>query len=341
MIRPIIITSGEPAGIGPDICLELAGIDCPVVIMGSLDILSERALLLGKKINFRLYQPQQTIKKTKSTELWIYDIPHQTKVIPGTLDSRNSSYVIKMLDTAIASVLNQEFSAIVTAPVQKSIINQAGLAFTGHTEYLQHKCNTDYVVMLLASKKMKVALATTHIPLREVADTITTKLLIRTFEILAKACENDFGIPNPNIKVAGLNPHAGESGYLGREEIDVIKPAIDTFNHTNTNSHQSTVVGPFPADTLFTQEYLKSTDIFLTMYHDQGLSVIKYADFENAVNITLGLPIIRTSVDHGTALNLAGKGKVSSQSLKEAVILARDMVISRLAKCQKSISSPQ
>ena len=322
-MKPLLVSSGEPAGIGPDICLSLAGLDFPVVVFGNKTMMEARAKQLGKLIIFEDYQ-EGVIPGKAPNQLTILDIPSITPVVAGKLDPLNAPYVIHMLTEAADRCLAGEFSGLVTAPVHKANINQAGIAFTGHTEFLARHCKTDTVVMMLVCPAMKVALVTTHLPLRDVADFITKPLLTDIITILDKALREDFAIIHPAIYVAGLNPHAGESGYLGREEIEIITPTLSVLQKKGIN-----VQGPFPADTLFTRHNSTLCDVFLAMYHDQGLPVLKYADFGHSVNVTLGLPIIRTSVDHGTALELAGTGLAESTSLLAAVNTAIHMVRSR------------
>lgn len=324
-MRPLLITSGEPAGIGPDICLALAQLNLPVVVLADKNILVQRAEQLKLAINFYDYKPDSIIGLQNS--LTVLSLPTKEKVVAGQLNCANASYIIEMLTTATKLTLSQEFSALVTAPIQKSVINQAGITFTGHTEFLAEHCHIQgMVVMMLVCEAMRVALVTTHLPLKAVPAVINVPLIIKIITQVHASFKQDFGIKNPCIYVAGLNPHAGEAGYLGREELDIIIPALTQLRQRHINVH-----GPFPADTLFTPEKLASADVFVTMYHDQGLPVLKYAGFGQAVNVSLGLPIIRTSVDHGTALTLAGSGHASADSLIAAIKLAQHMVICRAA----------
>lgn len=323
-MKPILVSSGEPAGVGPDLCLELANLDIPLVILGDLKVLQERSTMLNKRVDFKNYDPLVPLKFKKGV-LNVYPISCKKKVIPGRLDSANSLYVLELLETAAAECAKSNFSAVVTAPVHKAIINAAGFPFTGHTEFFAKYFNIETVVMLLSSSKMKVALVTTHLPLRQVSGQITKSLIKNVIKQLNNSLCKDFNIENPIIKVAGLNPHAGESGYLGTEEIEIITPALSELKLEGINVH-----GPYPADTLFIPEQIHSCDAFIAMYHDQGLPVIKHAYFNEAVNITLGLPIIRTSVDHGTAENLAGKNIVDPGSMIAAVETAFTMAYSRL-----------
>lgn len=311
-LLPLAITSGEPAGIGIDICLALAQreLPCRCVILGDKNLFIDRASQLGLKVNFVDYPTMSPALNT----LEILHTPVSKPVQAGVLNSENASYVLKLLDTAYEGIQTNQFSGMVTAPVHKGIINDAGHAFTGHTEYLADLSHTKKVVMMLAGGGLRVALATTHLPLRKVADAINQIDLSEVIQILHHDLQFKFGIKNPQILVAGLNPHAGENGHLGGEEIEVITPVLNKMRACGIN-----VKGPFPADTLFQPFMLKDADAVLAMYHDQGLPVLKYASFGEGVNITLGLPFVRTSVDHGTALDLAGTGKARAQSLLEAI----------------------
>lgn len=305
--HPVIaVTSGEPAGIGPDICLALAGRESAarIVVLGDRDLMTARAARLGCSLD----------------GLDILHVPLRQPARAGLLDAGNAAYVLELLDRALAGCRSGEFAAMVTAPVHKGVINEAGIPFTGHTEYLAEKTGTPRVVMMLAGAGLRVALATTHLPLKEVPAAITQTELETTIRILHADLAGRFGIARPRILVAGLNPHAGEGGHMGREEIEVIAPVLDKLRGEGMD-----LVGPLPADTLFTRGVLAGSDAQLAMYHDQGLAVLKYAAFEDGINITLGLPIIRTSVDHGTALDLAGSGRASPRSLFAAVDLAVDL----------------
>ncbi|WP_419421127.1 4-hydroxythreonine-4-phosphate dehydrogenase PdxA [Legionella sp. D16C41] len=312
-MKPLLISSGEPAGVGPDLCLALAGLNYPVVILADKAVLQARAQELHLEINFFDYQRDYDFTG-KSNSLAVLSVPCNYAVEAGKLNPLNADYVIRMLSIGVEACLRGEFSALVTAPVHKAVINEAGIPFTGHTEFLAHYCKTDTVVMMLACDTMKVALVTTHLPLKEVPHTITKSLLSKVLQQLQQSLRQDFGIKNPRIWVAGLNPHAGEGGYLGREELDIIIPTLNLLREQGMD-----VQGPFPADTLFLPQNTEKVDAFLAMYHDQGLPVLKFAGFSQAVNITLGLPIIRTSVDHGTALELAGTGQAEASSLIAAV----------------------
>ncbi|MCS4533872.1 4-hydroxythreonine-4-phosphate dehydrogenase PdxA [Neisseria montereyensis] len=320
MTLPVLaVTSGEPAGIGPDICLDLAFAEptCRYVVLGDKDLLHERAEKLGKNIRLRDYRAGQTPEKGV---LDVLSIPLRAPCEAGRLNAENAAYVLELLDTAFEGVQRGEFSAMVTAPLHKGIINDAGVPFSGHTEYLAEKSHTPQVVMMLAGGGLRVALATTHLSLKDIAAAITRPLLASVLRILHTDLQTKFGIAAPRILVAGLNPHAGEGGHLGREEIEVITPTLTALQAEGLD-----VRGPYPADTLFQPFILKDGDAVLAMYHDQGLPVLKYASFGKGVNITLGLPFIRTSVDHGTALDLAGTGRADSGSLMEAAQTALEM----------------
>ncbi len=311
---PIIaVTSGEPAGVGPELCLSLAAHAWParIVVLGDRDLLAQRARRLGLDIVLADYQVDQPAAPGSLEVLHeALDVPS----IAGRLDVRNACYVVALLDRALAACLSGEFAAMVTAPVHKGLINDGGIPFTGHTEYLAEHSGTPRVVMMLAGAGLRVALATTHLALAEVPAAITRAELETTLRILHRDLQQRFGIAQPRILVAGLNPHAGEGGHMGREEIEVITPVLAALRLEGMD-----LVGPLPADTLFTPGVLAGSDAQLAMYHDQGLAVLKYAAFADGVNITLGLPIIRTSVDHGTALDLAGSGRADPRSLHAAV----------------------
>lgn len=318
-MKPLLVSSGEPAGIGPDICLALAAYELPLIVLADKACLEARAGHLNLDIKLIDYDPLKPAD-FKKNQLTVLHHPCKVPVIPGQLDERNSSYVVEMLEIAAEKCLGHEFSALITAPVNKAIINQANIPFTGHTEFLADYYGAQTVVMMLACDVMKVALATTHLPLQAVSKAITKELLVSVVNQLNKSLQNEFGIAHPRILVAGLNPHAGEGGYLGKEEIEVIAPALNDLKNKGIDLSE-----PLPADTLFTPKNIRDSDVFLVMYHDQGLPVLKYAGFGQAVNITLGLPIIRTSVDHGTALELAGTGLAEYSSLLSAVNMAWDM----------------
>lgn len=322
-MKPLVITSGEPAGIGPDLCLSLAGLTIPLVVLGDKVVLEERAARLGITINFVEYSPDRPVSIFPNT-LNVYPVSCKAKVYPGQLDPQNASYVLTLLEKAISACLKGEFSGLVTAPVHKGVINQAGFSFTGHTEFLADVCGSKQVVMMLASKLMRVALVTTHLPLQKVAETISQSLVMQVIQTVDEALRHDFGIAEPQMAVAGLNPHAGEGGYLGCEEKEIISPALELLQAQGINAR-----GPYPADTLFASTEFAGVDAFVVMYHDQGLPVLKYSDFGGSVNVSLGLPIIRTSVDHGTALDLAGTGKANPSSLIAAVEMAKILAMTR------------
>jgi len=312
----IAITPGEPAGIGPDLVLQLddAAIDARLVIIADPQLLRDRATRLG--IEYRL----QEWKQQTAPGLYVLPVPLRQPCTAGQLDPANADYVLQTLDTAIDGCLRGEFAAMVTGPVHKAVINEAGHSFTGHTEYLAQRAGVDRVVMMLTGGTMRVALATTHLSLSAVPAAITPELLRQVLTIIDHDLRTHFSIDHPRISVCGLNPHAGEDGHLGREEIDIIRPVIDELNERGMDLR-----GPLPADTAFTVEALQKVDAILAMYHDQGLPVLKHASFGNAINITLGLPFIRSSVDHGTALELAGAGKASNESLIAALSLAIEL----------------
>lgn len=317
MQRPLAITAGEPAGIGPDLCLQLARHDRSLVVIADKMLLHQRAAELGIDL---LQHDYTAAMPHLSGKLSVLHVPLAHSAQAGKLDPANSAYVLETLRRAVQGCMSGEFSGMVTAPVHKSVINDAGFAFTGHTEFLAEQSHTPQVVMMLVGGGMRVALVTTHLPLREVADAITAPLLESVLRILQHDLQFRFAIAQPRILVAGLNPHAGEDGYLGREEIDVMIPVLNKLRAEGMN-----VSAPLPADTLFAQHRLQECDAVLTMYHDQGLPVLKHASFGGGVNITLGLPFIRTSVDHGTALELAGTGKAETGSLLEAIRVASEM----------------
>lgn len=317
----ILITPGEPAGIGPDIVLALAQqhIHARLLCIADPFLLHSRAALLDADINIHTVDDPALTPMHHPGNLAVYPVALNKPVIPGKLDAANAAYVLQCLDTAVTLIQQDIGHALVTGPVHKGIINEAGITFTGHTEYLA-ALTGGTPVMMLASDKMRVAVATTHLPLAEVSAAITATSLENVIRILHADLHNQFGIAKPRILVCGLNPHAGENGHLGREEIDIIEPVLNRLRQEYID-----LTGPLPADTLFTAKYLDHADAVLAMYHDQGLPVLKYSSFGKAINITLGLPIIRTSVDHGTALDLAGTGKADAGSLRVAVDLATDL----------------
>ncbi|MFZ0550652.1 MAG: 4-hydroxythreonine-4-phosphate dehydrogenase PdxA, partial [Steroidobacteraceae bacterium] len=313
----IALTSGEPAGIGPDVCLAMAArrLDCDLVCLGDREMLAERACALGIAVELRPYDraSQRHIPGTLAVE----HHPLRVPTVAGRLDTRNGPCVLHLLDRACDGAVSGEFAAIVTAPVHKGVINDAGIPFTGHTEFLADRTHAPRPVMMLATASLRVALATTHLPLARVSEAITADMLCEVLEIVDRDLVRWWGMGRPRIAVCGLNPHAGESGHLGDEEIRVIAPAIERMRERGLH-----ISGPMPADTAFVPRVLADFDVVLAMYHDQGLPVIKHAGFENAVNVTLGLPILRTSVDHGTALDLAGTGLADPGSMAAAIDLA-------------------
>jgi 4-hydroxythreonine-4-phosphate dehydrogenase len=313
----VAVSSGEPAGIGPDICLALAAGDLArrVVVLGDRGMLEARARQLGVRVKLRDYG-----SPAEAGSLACLHVPLGHACRPGSLDARSAAYVIALLDRATAGCMTGEFSALVTAPVHKGVINDGGFHFVGHTEYLAERTGTGHVVMMLAGGGLRVALATTHLALAEVPRALTRESLERTIRVLNADLLRRFGVSRPRILVAALNPHAGEGGYFGREEIEVIGPVLESLRAEGMR-----LTGPLPADTLFVPERLAECDCALAMYHDQGLPVLKYASFGRGVNITLGLPIIRTSVDHGTAIDIAGTGRAKAESLMEAAEVALGM----------------
>jgi 4-hydroxythreonine-4-phosphate dehydrogenase len=322
----IAITSGEPAGIGPDILLKAAMREqhAQLVALADIQLLKDRADLLGLDIELKHWTGNTPLVQHTPGSLWVSEVPLKSACTPGKLNSANAEYVLELLNQATAGVQDGTFAAMVTAPVQKSVINDSGVAFSGHTEYLQEKAGVDKVVMMLASPKLRVALVTTHLPLRDVADAINEDEIEQSLRILHSDLVSKFGIASPRILVAGLNPHAGEGGHLGTEEIEIIEPVLKQLRAEGMN-----LVGPLPADTLFTPKYLESADAVLAMYHDQGLPVLKAQGFGESINVTLGLPFIRTSVDHGTALDLAGSGAANEESLLAAINIACQMIGSK------------
>ena len=342
--RPrIALTSGEPAGIGPDLCLAIAreALDCDLVCLADRALLAERARALGLSVELETYDAAAAERAEARTSagapgaaaphgstvpgrLCVLHHPLASPCQAGQLDTRNARYVLGLIDRAIAGAVSGEFDAIVTAPVHKGVINDAGIPFTGHTEYLAERTHAALPVMMLATSDLRVALATTHLPLKDVSAAISVDSLCQVLEILQQDLQKWWSIPNPRITVCGLNPHAGESGHVGEEEIRVIAPAIQKMRERGLR-----LTGPVPADTAFVPAKLAECDAVLAMYHDQGLPVIKHAGFDRAVNITLGLPILRTSVDHGTALDLAGTGRADHRSLLAAINLALAITAAR------------
>ena len=321
-IPRIVITSGEPAGIGPDACIDLAQDewDADLVVAADAGLLAATARAVGLPLAIERYDSSMASTSHRPGTLKVLHIPTARAVVAGEPDARNAAYVIEMLDRACDGCMNGEFAAMVTAPVQKSVLMDAGYAFTGHTEYLAARTRAALPVMLLLSDKLRVALVTTHLSLADVPHAITPERLRATIRIVSVGLERHFSLASPRIAVLGLNPHAGEAGHLGREEIDVIQPVILELRAEGLN-----IVGPVPADTAFTPRFLQSADVIVAMYHDQGLPVIKHVGFGHAVNVTLGLPILRTSVDHGTALRLARSGKADAGSLHAALSLAIEL----------------
>ncbi|MDE2092131.1 MAG: 4-hydroxythreonine-4-phosphate dehydrogenase PdxA [Gammaproteobacteria bacterium] len=320
-LQRIALTTGEPAGIGPDICVQLAQTPhaMEIVAIGDADLLRARARSLALPLTLIPYD-QTGRHPLQVGQLRMLSLKLPTPVIAGKLNPANSRYVMDILDRAVDGCLSGEFDAMVTAPVHKGVINDAGILFTGHTEYLAVRCKSPPPVMLLVAAGMRVALATTHLPLSKVSGALNQERLTHTLQILHADLQRRFGIPQPHILVLGLNPHAGEGGHLGREEIDVIAPVLDSLRAQNMR-----LTGPVAADTAFSKQRLVGVDAVLAMYHDQGLPVLKRIGFGQAVNITLGLPIIRTSVDHGTALELAGSGRTQHTSLAAAISMAVEL----------------
>jgi len=319
----IAVTAGEPAGIGPDLCVALGRRRVParVVVVADRDLLKARARRLGVALNLQDFSGgKKALRHARG--LLVSHVPIVAPAVAGRLDPANSSYVVRTLEVAADGCSDGTFDAMVTGPVQKSAINAAGIAFTGHTEFLAERLRAPHVVMLLVGGGLRVALATTHVPLRDVASRITGAGLEQTLSVLRRDLVQRFAIARPRIAVAALNPHAGESGFLGREEIEIIAPVLARLRRRGFS-----LAGPLPADTLFTPQRLRAYDCVLAMYHDQGLPVLKYASFGAGVNVTLGLPIIRTSVDHGTALELAGHGNADIGSLLEAITLAARLAV--------------
>lgn len=318
----IAITPGEPAGIGPELCVQLAqqAFPCQLVAVADPDLLRERATALGLALKLLTFNEAEPPTPAPPGSLYCLPVHLTSESKAGELDPANASYVLETLRQATLGCLAGNFDALVTAPVHKGVINDAGIAFTGHTEFLEEMTGSHKVVMMLATEGLKVALATTHLPLAAVPTAITQPLLRDVIDVLLHDLKRSFGLKQPRVLVAGLNPHAGEGGHMGREEIDVIEPVLAEYRRRGDR-----LIGPLPADTLFTEHHLKDADAVLAMYHDQGLPVLKYKGFGRAANITLGLPIIRTSVDHGTALNLAGTGQADIGSLQTALRFALDM----------------
>ncbi|MEQ5815856.1 4-hydroxythreonine-4-phosphate dehydrogenase PdxA [Marinobacter sp. NFXS11] len=329
MSNPVVLalTAGEPAGIGPELCLQLAlaARSAGVVVVASRPLLEARAKQMNLAVEMRAWQPGE-VPEMEAGLLSVLHVDGCANHEPGTLDTGSGAYVLRTLEVAANGCLSGDFDGMVTAPVHKGVINDAGIAFSGHTEFLQELCGVDRVVMMLATEELRVALVTTHLPLKDVSAAITPERLAQVTRILDADLKKFFGIARPRILVAGLNPHAGEGGHLGREEIDTIEPTLEALRAEGIS-----LTGPLPADTLFTPHWLGQADTVLAMYHDQGLPVLKFQGFGRAVNITLGLPIVRTSVDHGTALDLAGTGRADAGSLHTALKVGEQM-----ARCRKS-----
>jgi 4-hydroxythreonine-4-phosphate dehydrogenase len=320
-IPRIAFTPGEPAGIGPDLSVLLArnALPCELIAIADPGLISRRAKRLGTRVKVADCDLDQLPRPNEAGEIKILPVEIRELERPGRLDPANSRYVLETIELASRLCLSSTLDAMVTGPVHKGIINDAGIPFSGHTEYIADQIG-GYPVMMLATPGLRVALATTHIPLHEISASISSARITSVLAVLHESLQNRFGIPDPHILVCGLNPHAGENGHLGREEIDAIVPALEKLRLRGMR-----LTGPLPADTLFTPKHLQSADAVLAMYHDQGLPVLKYAGFGRSVNITLGLPIIRTSVDHGTALDLAGSGNISTGSAEYALQVAVEM----------------
>jgi len=322
----IALTSGEPAGIGPDLCIQLAqqGQRHEIVVIADPELLQQRADELSLPLKLVEFDPNSDPKPGEAGRIVYLASKLAEKVVPGKLNPANSAYVIDTLQLALNGCLDGTFDAVVTAPVHKGVINDAQIPFSGHTEFFADGAGVNKVVMMLATSELRVALATTHLPLREVSDAVTQQSLLQIMRILANGLHFSFGLKHPRIAVCGLNPHAGEGGHLGAEEQTVIEPAIKLIREQGYEFN-----GPWPADTIFVKSRLAEYDAVLAMYHDQGLPVLKHQGFGDAVNITLGLPFIRTSVDHGTALDLAASGNASATSLQAAINMAETMSLSR------------
>lgn len=326
-IKRIVITPGEPAGVGPDLMVSVAQAswDAQVVVVSSPSLLEERAAALGVPLTLKEYDESAPTEVHTPGSLFIIPVALSEPCVAGELNANNGAYVVETLRIACEKNMNNGFDALVTGPVHKGLINKAGIPFSGHTEYFAHQAGCSDVVMMLATKGLRVALATTHIPLAYVSKAITYDRLQKVTRILNQDLITKFGIAKPTIYACGINPHAGEDGHLGLEEIEVMNPAFDALREEGIN-----VIGPLPADTIFQDKYLEEADVILAMYHDQGLPVLKYKGFGSSVNITLGLPFIRTSVDHGTALEIAGTNNVDSGSIIEAMNSAISMAKSKI-----------
>ncbi|MFO1430598.1 MAG: 4-hydroxythreonine-4-phosphate dehydrogenase PdxA [Candidatus Competibacteraceae bacterium] len=319
----LVLTAGEPAGIGPDLCVLLAQRPHPadIIVATAPELLEQRARLLRLPLQLELFDSVAVPTSQTAGRLRVLPVSLAAPAYPGRLDLANARHVLTALESAARGCLEGIFSALVTGPVHKGVINDSGITFFGHTSYLARLCGVPVPVMMLVAPGLRVALVTTHLPLRAVPDAITPERLEAVIRILDRDLRTRFAIPAPRILVSGLNPHAGEDGYLGHEEEEIIKPSLERLRREGLR-----LQGPLPADTLFIPHYLENADVVLAMYHDQGLPVLKHKGFGKAVNITLGLPLLRTSVDHGTALELAGTGRVNLGSLEAAVAAALDMV---------------
>ncbi|EPZ5904047.1 4-hydroxythreonine-4-phosphate dehydrogenase PdxA [Vibrio fluvialis] len=331
-IKRIVVTAGEPAGIGPDLVLALSTEDWThqLVVCADKQMLAQRAETLGIQVTLLDYDASAEPKPQQAGTLVVDHVPVTPQVVAGQLDESNGHYVLKTLERAAAGCMNDEFDAIVTGPVHKGVINRAGVAFSGHTEFFAEQSNTPLVVMMLATEGLRVALVTTHIPLAYVSKAVTSERLEKIIHILHKDLVEKFAIETPTIYVCGLNPHAGEDGVLGHEEIDTITPTLEKLRQQDGMQ----LIGPLPADTIFNDKYLQQADAVLGMYHDQVLPVLKYKGFGRSVNITLGLPFIRTSVDHGTALDLAGTGQADVGSFRTALAQAIELVDKKSSSCR-------
>ena len=324
----VAVTPGEPAGVGPDIVIQAAqqSFNAAIIAIADPDLLRQRAAQLNLPLELKVFNPDEPAIPYQSGKLEILPVQQKITIHPGRPDSANASYVLETLRIACQGCIQHSFDAMVTAPVHKAIINQAGFHFSGHTEFLAGICGVKYPVMMLANAKFRVALVTTHLPLSEVSQAITREKLEHVLKVVWHDLHERFSINIPHLLVCGLNPHAGEDGYLGQEEKQIIMPVLEKLRRSGMR-----LTGPVPADTAFTPDQLHGIDIVISMYHDQGLPVLKAQGFGETVNITLGLPIIRTSVDHGTALSLAGTGKANCSSLLAAINCAIDLAISHSA----------
>ena len=322
IIPRIVLTAGEPAGIGPDIVIDAASrrFKAELIVIGDPGLLRHRAELLGKILYLEDFSENRPASTHEPGRLRIIPLHTQKPVMPGKPEPLNAGYVLESISTAVTGCLQGKFHAMVTAPVNKAVINEAGIPFTGHTEFIAEQCRQDAPVMMLLNENMRVALVTTHMPVSQVAGAVTQERISRVITVVRRDLQEKMHIRNPRMLVCGLNPHAGEGGFLGREEIDIIHPVLERLR-----AEGYALTGPVPADTAFTPDGLRHIDAVITMYHDQGLPVLKAQGFGEIVNVTLGLPLIRTSVDHGTALDLAGTGKARSGSLAAAIQLAIDM----------------